>query len=117
MSELPHVSRPTAGLYKMRLVKGGPWCPVRVWHGFGADPAGGEPRGMFCWRAEINGREERIDRAWPWCAGQPIPQAEYDYLLALHRHAVAYEPALPQAAPRSPINLRTMQPILPPRRA
>lgn len=107
-----HVSIPTAGLYKMRLVKGGPWCPVRLWRGFGADPVTGEIlERCWMWRAEINGRENDIDRAWPWCAGHRIPQSEYDYLLAVHGHAAKYAPHLPEARPREKIDLHRLPPV------
>ncbi len=105
---IPHVSNPTAGFYRMKLVKGAPWSPVRIWLGQSPDPDDGEPRGEFTWRAEINGHEERIEKAWPWCAGEPIGEAEFRYLLATHQHAVAHEPDMPEAAPFTPIDLHTM---------
>ncbi len=100
---------PTAGLYRMRLVKGGPWCAVRIWNGFGNDPVTGEIlERCWIWRAEINGREVVIDRAWPWCAGHPITQPELEYLLAMHRHATKHAPHMPEANPREKIDLHKM---------
>lgn len=110
MNTIPHVSIPTAGFYQLRLVKDGPWVPVRIWRGFGADPLTGEiiERGWI-WRAELNGAGVPVDRVWPYCAGEPIERAEYDYMLAMIDHATRYEPAMPEANPWEKIDWGTLK--------
>lgn len=100
---------PRAGWYRRRLVKGGPWCPVRIWFGPSFDPATGEwCDRSHCWRATINGDQVPVETVWPWCAGEPITEPEHEYLVALHRHAVAHEPTLPEASPRAAVNIREL---------
>lgn len=101
------VSEPTAGHYRMRLVARGPWVPCKIWFGPPLDPLTGEeldrsPR----WQAEVRGKpyDRDVLDLWTWCAGQPIGANEYLYLLAIHRHASAHEPDMPEAAPHEKIN-------------
>lgn len=104
---------PIPGTYKMQLVKGGPWVPVRIWRGFPVDPDTGETReaGGYIWRALINGYEANIWRAWPFCGRQPIDQAEYRYLLDLNAWAQRYAPDSPEANPRRPVKLEEQRPL------
>lgn len=107
---IPHVSIPTAGHYRMRLRKGAVWSPVHVWQGFGRDPLTGEVlERAWMWRAELNGVEVPVERVWPNCAGGPITKAEYDYKLALFRHAIQHEPDLPEAAPYTRVDYGTLR--------
>ena len=101
------VSTPTEGHYRVKLAKGSVWSPVCLWFGPPADPLTGEeldrsPR----WQALVRGKpwERDVLELWTWCAGQPIGANEYQYLLAIHRHASAHEPDMPEAAPREAIN-------------
>lgn len=104
----PSISTPQAGLYRVRLCKGGPWVPLRIWYGPSFDPATREPCDRsHHWRAELNGEQVDVWDHWPYCAGQPIPESEYRYMLATFSHAAAYEPAAPQANPRRRIDLLT----------
>jgi len=107
----PSIATPQPGLYRVRLVKGGPWCPLRIWQGFPLDPVSREPleRGWL-WRAELHEEEVDVWQFWPYCAGQPLERTEYDYLLAMYRHATEHEPALPAANPRQRIDHMTTPP-------
>lgn len=96
---------PVAGFYRIRLVRGGPLCAAMLWQGFGFDPDGGEPRGMWTWRAMVNCAEVHLDRVWPYCADKGCTEAEYDYLLAVHGHAKRWTPDMPEAKPREKVDL------------
>jgi len=103
---------PVAGFYKTRLVRGGPWCPVRIWHGPSFDPATGEwCARSHAWRACLNGEQVDIWRVWPGCSGRPIGEAEYRYLRAVGAHATAHEPDMPEARPWMPVDLGAMRPL------
>lgn len=100
---------PRAGYYRRRMAKGAPYSAIRIWFGPSFDPETGEwcDRSHF-WRASVNGEQVPVDVAWPGCAGEPITRAEHDFMVADHRHAVAYEPHRPEANPRQRIELRTL---------
>jgi hypothetical protein len=106
---IPRVDIPIAGHYRVRLIKGGPWLPLHIWQGFPIDPETGEEleRGWI-WRAQLIDGEVPIWNHWPMCAGSQIPEAEYRWMLATCRHAAAYDPMMPEAAPRSKIDLSTL---------
>lgn len=111
MSELITPGQPIAGFYKSKLVRGGPWVAVRIWFGPPADPITGEELDRsHRWQAEIDGKLARqVWDAWPYCAGQPIDEAEYRYLTAMKRHAVTYEPEMPEASPRRPVDFNKLK--------
>lgn len=97
--------KPVAGFYQTRLVRGGPFVAVRVWFGQPYDPATGE----YCdrsyrWRAAIDGEQVDVWRVWPACSGRPISEGEYRYLRTMSAHAKTYEPMMPEASPRKPID-------------
>ena len=104
--------RPEPGLYRLKLVRGGPWCGVRIWYGAPPDPD--QPGALLDrshrWQASINGNPCPIDQVWPWAAGRRIDQAEYRYLIALSQHAKAHAPELPEADPTKPIDHLRVRP-------
>ena len=110
-----HADQPVAGHYKTRLVRGGPWLPVRLWLSPPPDPETGEPLDRAPrWQAELAGKpvdDFWASGLWPAVALHPVDDAEYRYLCDLHHHAVQHEPELPEAAPRSPVDLRKLDPI------
>jgi hypothetical protein len=110
------IDQPVAGFYRRRLVKGGPWVEVEIWRGFGADPLTGEAleRGWE-WRATQAGESVPIWEVWPYCAGEPIEKAEFEYLRATRLYAAAHDRSLPEARPRERIDIRNMPAVLPPR--
>lgn len=111
------VDQPQEGYYKTRLVKGGVWCPVRIWYGQPLDPVTGElldrsPR----WQALRNGEEYDAASVWNWCCGNPISEADYNHMMAVKEWAEKHAPDEPEANPRRAIDLRTAAPVGPPRR-
>lgn len=102
---------PISGTYKMKLVKGGPWVPVRVWYGPSHDPLTGELMDRsYHWQAQIDGgeHEDALRRAWPYCAGNAISEAEYSYMRDVGLWAKDYAPEQPEASPRKKINLNSL---------
>gem|GEM_PF-5686862 len=96
---------PQPGWYRVRLVKGGVWAPIRFWiveHRFrdsGALAADTEYHGVLT--------GERLDpvevfRTWErhGLMAQAIEPSEYAFLSARADHAKAYTPNSPHADPR-----------------
>lgn len=110
------VDEPQPGLFRIRLVRGGPWVAARIYHESARD-ADGNPldRSVFWW-AEIDGQlvadpspdwsTARIDKVWLF--GRSIDEAEYHHLLRVKRWADAHDPAAPEANPRKTIDLRRL---------
>ncbi len=103
---------PVAGYYQMRLIRHGPFVPVRIWFGSSFDPTTGEwnDRSHF-WRAAIDGEQVSIWRVWPTCSGRPITETEYRHLRAMSHHAAAHETWMPEAQPHKRIDLNALPPI------
>jgi hypothetical protein len=96
---------PTSGLYKTKLIKNGPWVPVRIWFGPPHDPVTGDVMDRsWRWQAEKAGKLcTDINQAWPWCARNEIYQSEYDYLVACCKHNMH-----PASQPRKKVDLMTV---------
>ena len=104
-----HSDEPRAGTYYMRRVKNGPKLAVVIWHGPPRDPLTGELLDRsHRWQAHVNGEEADPWAIWSRC--RPIERPEYLYLLARHEYALQHDPSLPEAAPKSAVNLKTMKP-------
>lgn len=104
--DLPQIGRPVEGLYKIRLVRDGPWTAVRLWNGPPPDP---DQPGQFLdrhwrWQATINGESVEVDRVWPFCFKNRVDQAEYDFLVRKVRHGQLWQPDLPEASPENKID-------------
>ena len=72
---------PQAGYYKCRLVKGGPYVPVRLAVHGERDESGTltEDEQMRCW---VGGGQVQLSQApWPYCGRFPISEQEYDWML------------------------------------
>jgi hypothetical protein len=107
-----HVDTPTAGHYKMRMVRNGPFVPVRIWFGPPHDPDTGEEMDRsHRWQAEIGGKEAAIERTWPWCAKNPIAEADYRYMRGVQQWATEHAPHEPEAAPREAVNINALKPL------
>ncbi len=109
---MSRIDVPEAGYYRTKLVRGGPWCAIRIWHGPPADPETGElldrsPR----WQATLNEQECDIDAVWPFVIDRQISKPEYDYLIALSRHAKTWAPEMPEATPTKPIDFNKTRPV------
>jgi hypothetical protein len=105
---LPQIDVPIAGFYKVRLVKGGPWCSARIWYGIPNDPLTGEPldRGPR-WQALRCGQDCDVYDLWPFCIANKIDEGEYNYLLSVEKWAIN-APDAPEADPRKAIDLLTV---------
>lgn len=98
------IDRPTPGLYRTRLVKGGPWVAARIWHGPPSDPLTGEVlERAHALRCEIDGRGLVEPVEWWTRLHGPIP---FDEWLQLKRAAES-----PTFAPRRPVNFNTSTPV------
>lgn len=96
-----HGDVPECGWYKRRLVKGGPWVPVRIWIERDIDPETGEltnPERLVC---DENGTPR--DPMSVWTHLTPISREDYEAML--------FRPAIPFGTdPKQPIDL-TRSPI------
>lgn len=100
-----HEGAPQPGFYRRRLVRGGPWVGVAIWLAQEIDPETGELVADERLVATVDGAPADPIAVWTYCAKNPIPEAEYRFLIAAARHAQAYEPEAPRANPRRPIDL------------
>lgn len=78
-----HDGEPQAGWFKRRMVKGGPWVPVRIWLHQSIDPETGELDEPEILMAEQNGWT--INPATIWTHLRPIGRDEYEALTERHR--------------------------------
>lgn len=100
----PHPDDPQCGWYKRTLAKGGVFVPARIWIDANVDIGTGEllePEALLC---EVDGERRDAYEQWSWLCSNPITEAEFDYLIALRRHAQQHEPDLPIANPRRPVD-------------
>lgn len=107
--------------YRMRLVKAGPLCGIKIWYGPPVDPADGLPmwERPYMHRCAVNGVDTPIDDVAPWIAdgtgdttrGDEIDEAEYLYFVEQRLWAVTHAPDDPAAKPRSRVDLNKMPAI------
>lgn len=76
MTTLPSMDTPEEGFYKMRLVRNGPWVPVKIW--FSAVP-GSEDQTPI-WHCLVNNQPADVWGIWPWVGGRGISEEEYKRL-------------------------------------
>ncbi len=96
------------GFYRTRLVKGGPFVPVRLREippAFGED---GEPLWDYGYVLTVNG-EVRDAIKSRGLAGEPISEADYRHMLAMREHALAHEPDMPEANPDQPVDFNKIR--------
>lgn len=100
------------GTFRVRLVRGGPFVPCRVWiTPCERDPETGEAMTDERLHVEVDYIErQRPEFGWQLLIGEPITEAEYRYMCAASRHATAHEPDSPAANPRQPIDLSRARP-------
>lgn len=94
---------PETGFYRIRMVKGGPPCALRIWLGLPIDPATGEEvqeRG-YRWQCTLNGQRVAFEDHWPGCARDRISQEEYERILGESR---TMDPGSHFYDPRRPID-------------
>lgn len=86
------INQPRPGFFKLRLVKGGPWVPSRIY--------AYRPRvaGTDHLAAHVNGEHCEVDRVWLY--GHPISEDEYRRMLSS-----------PHAQPKRAVNLAAAAPL------
>lgn len=75
---------PECGFFSMRMVKGGPRVPARIWLDQDIDPETGELTAPEILRCEING--ESRDPYRVWTSLRPITEEAYHALVEAHSH-------------------------------
>jgi hypothetical protein len=102
---IPQVNKlgpPEPGFYRMRLVKAGPWVPVKIWLEDGdRDPETNELMSDQVLRAKVGDKER--DPLKIWTSLWDITEEEYYFLLSRAQWAVAHDPTAPEANPKRPI--------------
>lgn len=110
ISQPAHISKPEPGYYKRRLVRGGPFVPVRIVRFCMCTVGGGGDNARHVWddrcdrypplTAVIDGAlEEDALKHWVYCAGNPITRDEYDHMLSLRKWARSSAPDDPMGSP------------------
>lgn len=115
------LNRPLTGYYKTKLVKGGPFVPARIFRNCcctvnGGDDNIGHPWRMSCdrfpqLRAEVDGQARDPFQIWSWVAKHPITEAEFRYMTDMRDWAEENAPALPEADPRTPVDIDSIPPM------
>lgn len=114
------LAQPQPGFYRVKLVKGGVWVGARITYGPTLDPETGEPLDRsWLYAGTINGEADPDPRPEPsdavhriWEHGERIDEATYQWLLDDRAWAAANEPHRPEANPKTPVDLSTMDPRL-----
>lgn len=78
-----HDGLPESGWFKYRAVKQGPFVPVRIWLDQDICPVTGDLMADEVLRCEALGQSRNPETIWTYL--RPIPRAEYDALVDLHR--------------------------------
>jgi hypothetical protein len=68
---------PECGWFRRKLVKGGPYVPVRIFLEQETDPETGELLGDEIMRCEVAGKRRPPEEEWTWVADKPISREEY----------------------------------------
>lgn len=98
------IDQPAPGLYRARLVKGGPWVAARIWRGPPTDPLTGEElERAYAVRCEVDccGLVDPLE--WWTRLHGPIPFAEWRQLKEAAES--------PSFAPRRAVNFNTSTPV------
>jgi len=75
-------SAPHEGYFKMRLKRGGPWIPARIYRSMPTDPETGELLDRsWVLAGEINGLHADYRHVWVW--GHDIEKEQYEWLIAI----------------------------------
>lgn len=119
MSNHRHPDAVHPGFFTMRLVKGGPLVPARIWRPCHCTINGGLDNEAHDWRpdcdrwhrleGEAAGKPAPVDIIWQF--GQFIDQAEFEYLTDVAEWDAHNDAASPHANPREAVDLRAMRPI------
>jgi hypothetical protein len=88
----PSIDQPEEGFFRLKMVRGGPWLPVKIW--FAAKGENQTPE----WRCLVNGLVADVWEVWPRVGGRGISEEEYKKLL-------------PHPLPDRPLNKLRTKPI------
>jgi hypothetical protein len=80
-----HENDPQMGWFKVRMVRGGPFVPARIWIDREICPLTGELACDERFLCEIDGERRDVQREWVWLSKNPISKAEYDELCSLRQ--------------------------------
>jgi len=120
MSLTPVTEEPQSGYFKSRLVRNGPFVPIRIHWGIPVIDGQEQDRSPR-WLVTVDGAADFVEtgdfgyrcnvlfdvaRFWPWCARHPIEESEYDFLVAKSKWAKAHAPDRPEASPRQAVDRR-----------
>lgn len=110
----------TAGTWRTKLRKGGPWVPMKIeWCDGSPDPMTGDLMEDQEWRVTLNGSSSnpktgnrwRVWDFWPPIFAESIDEREYQWMVADAEHARQYRQDDPKANPFKSIDLHTQPPI------
>lgn len=96
---------PQPGFYRRRLVKGGPWVPVRIWMEQAIDPETGELTEPETLRCMVDLKDRDPFRHWTYAMTHPITAEAYDDMERAIRFARNSDPSSPLLHPTKPIDL------------
>lgn len=99
-----HDDVPQCGWFKRRLVKAGPFVPARIWLYSEIDEETGELAGDEELQCEVVGERADPEEQWPWLCGNPISEAEFNYMMAVREHVAVHSPDEPLANPRQAVD-------------
>lgn len=99
-----HDGDPKPGFYRRRMVRHGPWVPVRIWLEQPVDGETGELTGDETLRCEVDGRAADPGHQWTYVAGQPISESDFNYMRQRAAWALRHAPDHPIANPNAPVD-------------
>ena len=110
------VDAPVPGFFRLKLVKRGVFVGAQIIYAPTADPVTGEPLDRsWYWHGVLNGVPDPnpmpipTPRTWQiWLHGDPIPEAEYRFLVADREWASENSPDSPEANPTKPVDFLTV---------
>lgn len=100
-------SEPHCGFFQRRFVRGGVFVPVAIFIEQETDDAGelSTDERLVCL---VNGKSADPEAEWTYCAGHPITEPEYRFLIERHKWAKENAPADPFAAPSRKIDFNAL---------
>jgi hypothetical protein len=96
-------SEPQCGWFQRKLVREGPWVPVRIFMRQVVDADGEliEPEELLC---EVDGQLRDAVDQWTYVCDQPISRERYRFMTANATWAKKHAPAEPEANPREAVD-------------
>jgi hypothetical protein len=98
---------PHCGWYLTRVVKGGPFCPARIFLEQEVSDEG-ELLSDEVLKCEINGQPRDAYEVWIWLASEPITEAEFNYMVKRGEYARTWQPDEPAANSYTKINWKNV---------